>query len=128
MDDIEEITNLPRGASFFRADLHTHSCVGSHDVTDPAATPEAIVSTASQEGLHLIAIADHNEIAGVGAALSAAASPNILVVPAVELSTPQGHLLCYLPSLEALQRFSLNSTSLIVARPILAASTPCSIA
>ena len=29
----------------------------------------------------------------------------MLVVPAVELSTPEGHLLCYLPTIDALQRF-----------------------
>jgi hypothetical protein len=47
-------TALPRGARFFRADLHIHSNAGSHDVSDTAATPEAIVTTAAQEGLKII--------------------------------------------------------------------------
>lgn len=101
----DRILDLPNGARFFRADLHIHSCVGSHDVKDRTCTPEAIVATAKQNGLDIIAIADHNEISAVVAAENAAKSEGIMVVPAIELSTPQGHLLCYLPSLDALQKF-----------------------
>jgi ABC-type lipoprotein export system ATPase subunit len=102
---LPEITDLPRGARFFRADLHIHSVAGSHDVTDAAATPEAIAMTAAQEGLKIIAISDHNEIHGVAAGLAAAGGVGIFLVPAVELSTSEGHLLCYLPTYESLQRF-----------------------
>lgn len=105
MVQLPEITDLPRGARFFRADLHIHSVAGSHDVKEAGATPEAIVATATKEGLSIIAIADHNEITGVALALAAASAAQILVVPAVELSTPEGHLLCYLPNYESLQRF-----------------------
>ena len=103
--DITEALGLDNGARFFRGDLHIHSIAGSHDVTDAAATPEAIVATAVTEGLSLIAIADHNEISGVGPAIEAAKSTGLLVVPAVELTTAHCHLLCYLPTLEALNRF-----------------------
>ncbi len=68
-------------------------------------TAEAIVKTASAQGLGVIAITDHNEISNVGAALKAADGTGLLVVPGVELSTPQGHLLAYLPTLDTLQRF-----------------------
>ena len=105
MEQLPEITGLPRGARFVRADLHIHSVAGSHDVKDASATPDAIVATAAQEGLKIIAIADHNEIDGVPSALTASEAADILVVPAVELSTPEGHLLCYLPTYETLQRF-----------------------
>jgi energy-coupling factor transporter ATP-binding protein EcfA2 len=105
MASIPQITDLPRGAHFVRADLHIHSFVGSHDVKDTSATPEGIVATAAREGLKIIAITDHNEISGVAAAVAAAAAYEMLVVPAVELSTPEGHLLCYLPTIDALQRF-----------------------
>ena len=105
MEELPDITGLSRGARFVRADLHIHSVAGSHDVTDASATPAAIVSTAAKEGLKIVAIADHNEIDGVAPALTAAAAADILVVPAVELSTPEGHLLCYLPNYENLQRF-----------------------
>lgn len=68
-------------------------------------TPEAIVGTAKAEGLHLIAVADHNEIINVRAVVAAGVARGLLVVPAVELSTSHGHLLCYLESVESLQTF-----------------------
>ena len=105
MAQLTEITELPRGARFFRADLHIHSITGSHDVKDVNASPESIVTMAAKEGLKIIAITDHNEIGGVAPALAAAGAADIFVVPAIELSTPEGHLLCYLPNHAALQRF-----------------------
>lgn len=105
MAKIDELLISSCGAQFYRADLHIHSIGASHDVTDVGMTPEAIVQTALQEGLSVIAIADHNEISSVEAALAAATGTDLLVVPAVELSTPQGHLLCYLPTLETLRQF-----------------------
>lgn len=105
MAQLLEITDLPRGARFFRADLHIHSVVGSHDVNDTSSTPEAVVSMAEKEGLKIVAITDHNEIDGVSPALKVSGGANIVVIPAVELSTPEGHLLCYLPKYESLQRF-----------------------
>jgi DNA repair ATPase RecN len=68
-------------------------------------TPSGIVALAQQEGLDLIAITDHNEIGNVDAAVATAHGTNLLVVPGVELSTPQGHLLCYLPTISALAQF-----------------------
>lgn len=99
------LTNLSNGASFYRADLHIHSYGASHDVKDAGATPEAIIRAASDQGLAIIALTDHNEIRNVRAALSAGDAAGICVVPGVELSTPEGHLLCYLPTIEALERF-----------------------
>jgi hypothetical protein len=101
---LEDILNQPTGARFYRADLHIHSCGASHDVRDETMTPTNIVWTAAREGLSLIAIADHNEIGNVEAAISAARDTGVLVIPAIELSTPQGHLLCYLPTLDGLRR------------------------
>src|ERR1035441_5040527 len=101
----EELSLLPNGAKFFRADLHVHSFGASHDVSDQTMTPDAIVSTALNENLSLIAITDHNEIRNVEAAISAARGAKILVVPGVELSTSDGHLLCYFPTLEAIHKF-----------------------
>lgn len=98
-------TPLSCGATFFRADLHIHSFGASHDVKDEQATPPAIVETAKNEGLAIISIADHNEISSVPAAIEAGLAAGILVVPGVELSTPEGHLLCYAPTYDALERF-----------------------
>lgn len=103
--NLESALQLTSGARFVRGDLHVHSFIASHDVRDATATPEMIVSTALAEGLSILAIADHNEISGVEAAIKAAIGKDLLVVPAVELSTNAGHLLCYLPTLEALQKF-----------------------
>jgi energy-coupling factor transporter ATP-binding protein EcfA2 len=102
---LEKILDQPSGATFFRADLHVHCFGGSHDVTDQAMTPEAVVATAVQEKLTLVAIADHNEITSVDKALAAATGTPLVVVPAIELSTPQGHVLCYFKSVQALRRF-----------------------
>jgi hypothetical protein len=104
---LQELTSFSRGAEFVRADLHIHSFGqhGSHDVTDATLTPTAIVDTARAEGLGIVSITDHNEIRNVEAAAEYAADKAIVIVPGVELSTPQGHLLAYLPSLNALRKF-----------------------
>ena len=101
---LTEVVALPRGARFHRADLHIHSFAGSHDVRDCTMTPENIANIALAQRLGVIAVTDHNEINNVEATMKAAESTGLLVIPGVELSTPQGHLLAYLPSLEALQR------------------------
>lgn len=105
MNASDIISKQSAGASFFRADLHVHCFGGSHDVTDTAMTPEAVVATAIGENLSLIAIADHNEISCVERAIAAAQGTSVLVVPAMEVSTNQGHLLCYCSTLAILRRF-----------------------
>lgn len=103
--DSKTIASLSSGAKFFRADLHIHSFDASYDVKDTKATPAAIVEIARQEGLAIISITDHNEIKNVPAAVEAGRAADVLVVPGVELSTPEGHLLCYAPTSDALERF-----------------------
>ena len=105
MNIADEIIGVSSGARFLRADLHIHSYGSSHDVKDATMTPEAIVNTAIAESLSLIAITDHNEITNVQRALAAAAGKQLLVVPGVELSTPQGHLLAYFDNYENLEAF-----------------------
>ena len=103
--DLNGIVQLPNGARFYRCDLHVHSYGGSHDVHDTTMTPEAVVQTAVQENLAMVAITDHNEITNVQRAIDASKNTSVTVVPGVELSTPQGHLLCYFPDVQALQQF-----------------------
>lgn len=105
MASVADIEVLPNGARFYRADLHIHSYGGSYDVQDATMTPARIVQTAVAEGLDVIAVSDHNEIASVEATLKAAVTSALLGIPAVELSTSEGHLLCFLPTLGALQQF-----------------------
>src|SRR5579884_2171854 len=107
----EQLECLSRGAEFVRADLHIHSYGdhGSPDVSDSSMTPQAIVDAALQEGLRIIGITDHNEIRNIEGALEAAEGREILVVPGVELSTPQGHLLAYAPTMGTSESFSVGS-------------------
>lgn len=104
-EKLAECTALTNGAHFYRGDLHIHSFAASHDVKDAGMTAQAIIDTAVAEKLDLIAIADHNEIQNVRAALAAGEAVGLLVIPAVELSTPEGHLLCYFPTIEAIEQF-----------------------
>jgi len=103
--EVESITALSRGATFFRGDLHIHSYGASYDVSDATATPSNIIDAAIAENLHIIALTDHNEISNIRHALMLGVRKGLLVVPAVELSTPEGHLLCYAPTADALERF-----------------------
>ncbi len=102
-----EIAQYTNGAQFRRADLHIHSYgeLGSYDVTDTAMTPAGIVDTAIAEKLQVIAITDHNQIGNVRMAVKYAEGKPLLVVPGVELSTPQGHFLVYCPTTDKLEAF-----------------------
>ena len=104
---LAEIDQTSNGAQFRRADLHIHSFgdSGSYDVDDARMTPEAIVDTAVAENLHVIAIADHNAIGNVRRCVKHSEGKPIFVVPGVELSTPQGHVLVYCPTAEQLEGF-----------------------
>jgi hypothetical protein len=75
-------------------------------------SPANIITTAQREGLSLVAVTDHNEISNVEHVIQAAHGTPIFVVPGVELSTPQGHLLCYLPDLDSLRNFYSRLTIL----------------
>lgn len=105
MTSLPTIDSVTAGAKFFRGDLHIHSFGGSHDVNDATMTAAAIVATALAEGLSIVALTDHNEIKNVDAALAAARGLSVCVIPGVELSTPQGHLLVYARDLAALEAF-----------------------
>ncbi len=58
MATFNEIMNIENGARFHNADLHIHTFGGSHDVFDATMTPEAIVASAVNQGLSVIAITD----------------------------------------------------------------------
>ncbi len=101
---ISQIQTFSNGAHFFRADMHIHSFDGSPDITDTSMTPEQIVATAISEKLQVISITDHNEISNVEKTIHAASS-QMLVIPGVELSTPEGHLLVYFKDFDRLSTF-----------------------
>jgi predicted metal-dependent phosphoesterase TrpH len=62
------------------ADLHTHSTFS--DGTD---TPAELLKIASDEGIKVLAISDHDTVEGVKAAM-AAPRPDVRLIPAIEVS------------------------------------------
>jgi energy-coupling factor transporter ATP-binding protein EcfA2/histidinol phosphatase-like PHP family hydrolase len=102
---LKKCLEMSNGANFYRADLHIHSYQASHDVTDPNMIPNKIIDVAQKECISIISITDHNEISNVSHLIDAAKGTNILVIPGVELSTSQGHLLCYFETVDELNKF-----------------------
>lgn len=70
------------------ADLHIHSTY-SHDATT---TVRAILKHASDVGLDVIAVTDHDDIRGSLEARDLAPQYGIESIPAVEVTTKEGHL------------------------------------
>jgi ABC-type lipoprotein export system ATPase subunit/histidinol phosphatase-like PHP family hydrolase len=107
MTSTDEIKSQINGANFIRADLHIHSYGenGSPDVKDDQMTPKNIIDLAINEGIKLISITDHNKIRNVFEAINYSIGKNICIIPGVELTTPDGHLLVYLPSFRSLEDF-----------------------
>jgi predicted metal-dependent phosphoesterase TrpH len=64
------------------ADLHLHSTYS--DGTD---TPRELFHLAKENGLCVIAIADHDSVRGVQAAISEGLPGNVQLIPAIEVST-----------------------------------------
>lgn len=96
---LKDIQQFPNGAGFHTADLHIHSFGGSADVKDSGMSVEAIVDHAVAAGISLISITDHNSDKNLQAALDYAQkyAGQLLVLPGVEITTSNGHLLAYFP-------------------------------
>lgn len=62
-------------------DLHLHS-----NCSDGVLSPAEVVKMATQTGLQTIALCDHDSIAGIAAAIQAASTAAVEVIPGVELS------------------------------------------
>lgn len=71
------------------ADLHIHT-IYSYDGT---ASVPAVLTQARKMGLNVIAITDHDEIAGSLKALSLAPRYGVDVIPGIEITTSEGDLL-----------------------------------
>jgi predicted metal-dependent phosphoesterase TrpH len=78
-------------------DLHTHSLFSG----DGVSSPEELITAARAKGLHGLAVTDHNTCEAVDymiekALMRADGAPvdNFLVIPGVEVTTAEGHLLC----------------------------------
>jgi predicted metal-dependent phosphoesterase TrpH len=71
------------------ADLHLHTIYSS----DGTATVSAVLRRARELGLDVIAITDHDEIAGSLEAMELASHHGIDVIPGIEITTAEGDLL-----------------------------------
>ncbi|MBI4655062.1 MAG: PHP domain-containing protein [Nitrospirae bacterium] len=76
----------------FKADLHIHTCLSP--CANLQMTPSAIVRTASEKGLDIIAITDHNSAENVIAAKKAAEGTGLTVLHGMEItSAEEAHIL-----------------------------------
>lgn len=83
------------GSRFVRADLHVHTHADS--AIDPQPDVDAYIAAAQAAGIDVLAITDHNHVRSVRAALEAAGGTELFVIPGVEISTHDGHLLALFP-------------------------------
>ena len=81
----------------FNIDLHTHSFFSG----DGVSSPEEIITAARAKGLHGFAITDHNTCEAVQYLLQKGlmredgqSVDDFLIIPGVEVTTADGHLLC----------------------------------
>jgi len=65
----------------FQYDLHSHSLV-----SDGSLSPEALIERASERGIDVLALTDHDATDGLGAARIAAKSRGLRLIPGVEVS------------------------------------------
>jgi predicted metal-dependent phosphoesterase TrpH len=72
-----------------RVDAHVHTAA-SYDATAPV---EAVLDRASAAGLDAVVVTDHDTVAGARRAVDVARPDHPVVVPGVEVSTADGHLL-----------------------------------
>jgi predicted metal-dependent phosphoesterase TrpH len=73
-----------------KLDLHVHSCFSD----DGVGTPQDLIKSLQKRGLQGMALTDHNTIKGYHTVQKMA--PNdFLVIPSVEISTADGHLLAF---------------------------------
>jgi hypothetical protein len=93
----------------YQIDLHTHSFFSS----DGVSSPEELIASARAKGLHGFAITDHNTCEAVDYLLAEGLMrgdgrpvDGFLILPGVEVTTAEGHLLCIgasLPNAPALK-------------------------
>ncbi|HSH40298.1 MAG TPA: PHP domain-containing protein [Chthoniobacterales bacterium] len=81
----------------FNIDLHTHTFFSG----DGVSSPEENIAAAREKGLHGLAVTDHNTCDAVSYLLDKGLMredgqpvDGFLVIPGVEVSTDEGHLLC----------------------------------
>lgn len=81
----------------YNIDLHTHSFFSG----DGVSAPEAMIAAGRAKGLHGLALTDHNTCDGIAYLLEMGLMredgqpvDGFLVIPGIEVTTAEGHLLC----------------------------------
>jgi energy-coupling factor transporter ATP-binding protein EcfA2 len=90
MSDIE-FDSESVGATFVRADLHVHTYQDT--ASEPSSGLDSYLDAAIESGIDVLAITDHNSVQSVRGAMKAAKGKNLVVIPGIEISTHDGHLL-----------------------------------
>ena len=80
------------GSRFVRADLHVHSRPAANEPAGDGSSLQDIVEAARNQGVSVVAITDHNTAAAAREAI-ALGDADLLVLPGIEISTAEGHLL-----------------------------------
>lgn len=92
------------GAEFLRADLHVHT------LPDNAALPtrpvEDFVAEAVSKAVAVLGVADHNAIDRMRPLLAAAAGSGVVILPGIEVTTHQGHVVALFETLHLLEDFA----------------------
>lgn len=66
-------------------DLHCHS-----NVSDGVLPPADVVARAAANGVHALALTDHDDVGGIAAAQAAAETAGVVLIPGVEISVTWG--------------------------------------
>jgi hypothetical protein len=66
-------------------DLHCHS-----NVSDGLLAPAEVVARAAENGVHVLALTDHDDVGGIADARTAAAAVDVTLIPGVEISVSWG--------------------------------------
>ena len=83
----------------FKADLHIHTCLSP--CADLSMGPRAIVHQATQRGLDVIGICDHNSAENVPAVVKAAEKTKLKVLPGIEVTSKEEvHILALFDSMD----------------------------
>ena len=68
-----------------KIDLHCHSTE-----SDGTLSPAALMRAAAEDGVHVLALTDHDTLSGIGRARAAARECGIELIPGVEMSCRYG--------------------------------------
>src|SRR4051794_34189168 len=100
---------MPRGGVISAA---PPAHVGAGGKTAPIQTAADYVNAAVAQGIEVLAVTDHNSVAFVRDAINAGVGQPILVLPGVEVSSRDGHLLAiFAPdALDELEGFAAATT------------------